>query len=67
MNSVARKPRSKHPLRRWFARSQDDFFFLLGCGLILFGTWRTWPVAIWFVAGGMCIVWGVLVALGGRK
>jgi hypothetical protein len=40
----------------------DDLLVLLGCGLVLFGVYQTFPVAVPFVAGGMCIAWGWLLA-----
>jgi hypothetical protein len=39
----------------------DDGLVLVGCGLILVGTWAVCPVATWFVGGVMCILAGLLV------
>jgi hypothetical membrane protein len=44
----------------------DDLLILAGCVLILIGVWRVCPVAVWFVSGGMLIVFGVLIGLGAK-
>ncbi len=41
----------------------DDLLGVIGCALILVGTYQISPLATWFVAGGMCIAWGVLLGL----
>lgn len=45
----------------------DDVFLLIGCLLILAGTYILSPVAVLFVAGGMCIAAGVLIGLGNGR
>jgi hypothetical protein len=50
-------------LKRYF----DDILLILGCILILIGVYQALPVATWFVAGGMCISFGVLVGLAGNE
>jgi uncharacterized membrane protein SirB2 len=45
----------------------DDILIFTGCVLILIGVYLVSPVTTWFVAGGMCIVLGVLAGLGGRQ
>jgi hypothetical protein len=45
----------------------DDIFIIIGCLLILAGTYQINPLATWFVGGGMFIVAGVLVGAGERK
>jgi len=42
----------------------DDLLMVAGCALILFGTWKVSPLAVWFVAGGMCVLAGIVVAIG---
>lgn len=44
----------------------DDVLILAGCILILIGTYQICPVATWFVGGVMLIIFGVIVAAGGR-
>jgi hypothetical protein len=44
-------------MKRYF----DDILLILGCVLILIGTYQVNLVATWFVAGGMFIGFGVLV------
>jgi hypothetical protein len=39
----------------------DDGLVLIGCGLILVGTWLVCPVATWFVGGAMCILAGLAI------
>lgn len=46
----------------------DDLLVLIGCGMILYGTYRVWPEATWFMGGVMLIGLGVLVGIGrGRR
>jgi hypothetical protein len=45
----------------------DDLFLLIGCLLVLVGTYQLSPIATWFVAGGMFIAAGVLIGLGARR
>ena len=45
----------------------DDIFILIGCLLILAGTYQINPLATWFVGGAMFIGAGVLVGAGSRK
>jgi hypothetical protein len=44
-----------------------DLLILLGCLLILVGVYLVLPVLTWFVAGGMCILVGVVFGIGRRK
>lgn len=41
----------------------DDVLILAGCGSILYGTWLVNPIAVWFVAGAMLILAGVLAGV----
>ena len=45
----------------------DDGLILLGCGLILVGTWQVCPVATWFVVGIMAIGAGIVNGLTRSK
>ena len=36
---------------------------LAGCCLILYGTWLVNSTAVWFVAGGMLIVAGIMAGV----
>jgi hypothetical protein len=45
-------------------RYLDDLLILVGCLLILVGVYQVLPVATWFVAGVMLIIFGVLFGLG---
>ncbi len=45
----------------------DDLLALIGCALILYGVWITYPNMIWFAAGGMCLIFSVLIGLGGAR
>lgn len=45
----------------------DDLLALAGCALILYGVWITYPKLIWFVSGGMCLVFSVMIGLGGSR
>lgn len=45
----------------------DDVLALAGCGLILFGVWKQYPGMIWFVAGGMCLIFSILTGFGARS
>lgn len=45
----------------------DDLLVLAGFILILIGVWKTFPAAIWFVAGLMCFIIGGLLGLGGAR
>jgi uncharacterized membrane protein SirB2 len=44
----------------------DDLLFLLGAALICTGTFIVCPVATWFVAGGFCILGGILYGMSQR-
>ncbi len=48
----------------FLSKHLDDILMLIGCGLVLYGTWQVLPVATWFVGGGMCLIAGVLVGMG---
>jgi hypothetical protein len=50
-------------MKRYF----DDILLILGCVLILIGTYQLSPVATWFVAGAMLICFGVMVGLSGQS
>lgn len=45
----------------------DDVLAIAGCALILVGVWKYYPNLIWFAAGGMCLIFGVMVGLGRDK
>jgi hypothetical protein len=42
----------------------DDLLALVGCALILYGVWITYPDLIWFAAGGMCLIFSVMIGFG---
>lgn len=66
MPTTPAKPRPRRKFSRWIAKRQEDLFVLAGCALVLFGTWQVMPPAVPFVAGAMCIVWSVVLSIGGR-
>jgi hypothetical protein len=43
----------------------DDLLILIGCALILVGTYQVCPVATWFVGGVMAIGAGVVLSVAG--
>ena len=43
----------------------DDLLGVIGCALILVGTYQISPLATWFVAGAMCIGWAFLLGISG--
>jgi hypothetical protein len=45
----------------------DDLLFLAGGGLIVYATYLLSLVAALYVAGGLCILVGVLVAISRRS
>jgi hypothetical protein len=45
----------------------DDILALVGCALILIGVWKLFPNLIWFAGGGMCLVFSVMIGLGGSR
>jgi hypothetical protein len=45
----------------------DDLLILIGCGLITYSAWLLSHVLAFFVAGGFCILGGVIVALSNRS
>jgi uncharacterized membrane protein SirB2 len=49
------------------ARYLDDLLVVSGCVLVLGGVYQISPVATWLVAGGMLILFGVLLGLGGER
>lgn len=49
-------------MKRWFTRYVDDLLLVLGCILILFGLAQWNGIVTWIAAGGMLIVFGVLIA-----
>jgi hypothetical protein len=42
----------------------DEIFILAGCALLLVGTYQVNPLYVWFEAGAMCIIVGVIVGVG---
>jgi hypothetical protein len=45
-------------------RYLDDLLALAGCALILYGVWILYPNLIWFVAGGMLLIFSVMIGFG---
>lgn len=45
----------------------DDAFILIGCGFIIWATWRISFTAAIYVAGVILIVLGLLIGISGKK
>jgi hypothetical protein len=45
----------------------DDVLILLGCILILIGTYQLIPVATWFVGGIECLALGTVVSIQSKE
>lgn len=41
----------------------DDILIVCGCLLILAGTYQVNPILVWFVGGGMLVVFGFLFGM----
>ena len=50
-----------------FVRFLDDILVLAGCGLVLYGCWVNWPVSVPFVAGALCVAWGLMIGRAGSS
>lgn len=65
---MAPGPRT-HLMRTWLTASADDLCYVAGVCLVGVGVYRQWPEAIWFYAGAVCLVVGLVLtcALAGRR
>jgi uncharacterized membrane protein SirB2 len=52
---------------RFLSAIIDDLLYLAGCGLIIYATAILSIVAALYVAGGLCIVGGVLIGFSRLK
>jgi hypothetical protein len=54
-------------LKTFLQKHLSDVLIVVGCGLVVFATWVLSWIAAVYVAGGILIVLGVLIAIGEAK